>query len=95
MARYKGRPSSKAVERDYPHIVEMPVPPMGFGRDLAAMHCWHSVRGLVPRNGQGKRVEDTDIVRWCFATPEAADAFREEFGGERLTASPPLKRLVK
>lgn len=29
MARYKDRSSSKAVERDFPHIVEIIVPPGG------------------------------------------------------------------
>jgi hypothetical protein len=36
MARYKGRSSSKAVERDLPHIVEIVVPPGCLGKQLDA-----------------------------------------------------------
>jgi len=38
MPRYKGRASPKAIERDFPHIVEMRVPLGGFGSKLNAMH---------------------------------------------------------
>jgi hypothetical protein len=31
-------------------------------------------------------------VRYCFADPAQADAFRERFGGERITVSPPRRR---
>jgi len=34
----QGRPNSKAVARDYPHAVEVEVPPGGFGKRLDAMH---------------------------------------------------------
>ena len=29
MTRYKGRSNAKAIEREFPHIVEMAVPPGG------------------------------------------------------------------
>jgi hypothetical protein len=32
MTRYKGRASPKAIEREFPHIVEMIVPEGGFGK---------------------------------------------------------------
>jgi hypothetical protein len=32
MSRYKGRTSPKAIEQAYPHVVEMIVPPGGFGK---------------------------------------------------------------
>jgi hypothetical protein len=32
MARYKGRMSPKAIERDFPHVVEIAVPPGGLVR---------------------------------------------------------------
>jgi hypothetical protein len=34
MARYKGRPSSKAFKREFPHIVEVAVSPRGLGTQL-------------------------------------------------------------
>jgi hypothetical protein len=41
---YKGRPSAKAIEKDFPHIVEMRLPLGGFGKTLDAMHEWHTKR---------------------------------------------------
>jgi hypothetical protein len=34
MPRYKGRASPKAIEKDFPHVVEMPLPPRGLGDRL-------------------------------------------------------------
>ena len=31
VARYKGRMSPKTIERDFPHVVEIAVPPGGLG----------------------------------------------------------------
>jgi hypothetical protein len=41
MSRYKGQNPAQAVERKFPHIVEMAVPPNGFGKRLDAMYEWH------------------------------------------------------
>jgi hypothetical protein len=41
MTRYKGRQSAKAIERDFPHIVEMVVPEGGLGKRLDAMYDFH------------------------------------------------------
>jgi hypothetical protein len=38
MSRYKGRQSAKALEQDFPRIVEMIVPEGGFGKTLDAMY---------------------------------------------------------
>ena len=45
MSRHKGRTSAKAIEKDFPHIVEMQVPLGGFGSKLDAMYQWHETRG--------------------------------------------------
>ena len=42
MTRYKGRASPKAIEREFPHIVEMIVPEGRFGRTLDAMFDFHA-----------------------------------------------------
>ena len=39
MGRYKGRQSAKAVEKDFPHFVDMVVPLGGLGNRLDAMYA--------------------------------------------------------
>jgi hypothetical protein len=38
MSRYKGRTNPKAIERDFPHFVDVAVPLGGFGKRFDAMH---------------------------------------------------------
>ena len=48
MTRYKGRASSKAIEREFPHIVEMIVPEGGFGKILDAMSTFTPAMAYGP-----------------------------------------------
>ena len=80
MTRYKGRPSAKSIERDFPHIVEMIVPEGGFGTRLNAMYEWHSARGIRAINSTGRRNENgRDHIRWCIADADTAAEFAAEF----------------
>lgn len=79
--RYKGRPDAAQIERAFPHIVEMIVPLGGFGRQIDTMHAFHADRGLEQRSGRGRRAADRDVVAWCFADRETAEAFAAAFGG--------------
>jgi hypothetical protein len=81
MTRYRGRPfSAKAIERDFPHIVEMRVPLGGFGKTLDAMHEWHTKRRIRALHLTGRRDEDKgNYIRWCFADAETAAAFASQF----------------
>jgi hypothetical protein len=63
MSRYKGRPSAKAVERDFPHIVELAVPEGGFGKRLDTMHEWHRSQGIQPHHGSGRHEDDRGVVQ--------------------------------
>jgi hypothetical protein len=85
MARYKSRANPKTIERDFPHIVGMAVPPGGFGSRLDAMYDWHRDHGIDAQRGRGRREEERDIVRWCFADKDTADAFAATFGGSVVT----------
>ena len=49
MTRYKGRQSAKAVEKDFPHFVDMVVPPGGLGKRLDAMYEFHTRYGIKPQ----------------------------------------------
>ena len=46
MARYKGRTSTKNIESDFPHIMEIAVPLGGLGQQLNQMYGWHRERGV-------------------------------------------------
>ena len=84
MTTRKGERTSRTNERDFPHLVEMPVPPGGFGRHLDAMHDWYRTRGIESRSGRGRYEEGQHFVRWCFADAATADAFKADFGGDRV-----------
>jgi hypothetical protein len=85
VARYKGRMSPKAIERDFPHVVEIAVPPGGLGAQLDAMHYFHATRGIKACLGRGRREKNLDYLRWYFTSPKMAAAFAAEFGGTYLT----------
>jgi hypothetical protein len=75
MTHYKGGQSSKAIEKDFPHIVEMIVPEGGFGKTLDAMYDFHARHGIRAINSTGRRDwNGRDYIRWCFADPAIAEA---------------------
>ena len=84
MARYKGRTSPKTIERDFPHVVEIAVPPGGLGAQLDDMHAFHAARGVKACIGLGRREDNLDYLRWYFTNPTTAAAFAAEFGGTYL-----------
>ena len=80
MSRYKGGTSAKAIEQDFPHIVEMIVPPGGFGGKLDDMYEWHWARDIEARRGCGRRDKSGRFyVRWCFADSATKKAFAAKF----------------
>ena len=80
MSPDKGRISFEAIERDFPHHVDMPVPKGGLGKKLATMYAWHKMRGVQAMHGRGRRDENgRDIIRWCFGDPALATDFATEF----------------
>ena len=79
MTRYKGSQSAKAVERDYPHFVDVVVPPGGLGQRLGAMYEFHARHGIRAQRGHGRHDANGSVVRWCFADQAIAAAFAQEF----------------
>jgi hypothetical protein len=78
------RPSSKAFKREFPHIVEVAVPPRGLGKRLDAMHAFHTARDIKACLGRGRRIDNRDNIRWYFADATIATSFAVEFGGARM-----------
>ena len=83
MRRYKGRPSAKIMARDFPHVVEIAVPPGGLGKRLL-MHEFHRQHGIQARLAPRRRDDEQDCLRWCFARRAIAEAFAAEFSGELI-----------
>jgi hypothetical protein len=78
----KGEITSRINERDFPHLVELELPPGGLGEGDLAISAFHRERGIELRY---LRREDSQVcVTLCFAEPAAADAFQRRFGGTRL-----------
>lgn len=83
MVRYKGRLSATAIERDFPHVVDMAVPAGGFRTKADDMAAWHREREIESHRGKGGYREGVWYVRWCFMNETDAAAFTREFGGVR------------
>ena len=73
------RQIAREVEQDFPHFVDINVPPGGLGSKLAAMYDFHARHRISPKRGHGRRDDKGGAIRWCFADPRLADAFAQEF----------------
>ena len=66
MARYKGSQIAKAVERDFPHFVDIVVPLGGLSAGLDTMYEFHTQYGIKPRRGHGRHDPNGSVIRCCF-----------------------------
>lgn len=91
----KGETTGRMNERDFPHLIELAVPPRGFqGQDLE-FDAFHREHGIPIRCGSAQQEEGQFYVRFCFPRAHLAHAFRDRFGGEYLTYPPrKFKRFV-
>ena len=80
MSRYKGQLKASRVQQEFPHHVDIIVPPGGLGTRLDAMYEFHTQHGIKPQRGQGKHDADGSVIRWCFADASLAEAFTRKFG---------------
>lgn len=86
MTQRRGERTAVQNERDFPYIVELPVPPNGFGAKLDSMYEFHREHGIQDARGRGQRRNEGDFVRWCFGKLDDAKEFSKAFGGELLAA---------
>jgi hypothetical protein len=86
MIRRRNQTTGRINERDYPHMVELPVPHGGFGDTSWTIEGFHKEHGIESKRGRRSYDEGQSYVRYCFADPAVADAFRG-FGGERPIAA--------
>lgn len=81
----KGEMTKRALDREYPHQVELRAD-LTTGKNYEAALTFCRGLSLAPR-GHSRRKNDTDYNVWCFADPAHADALQARFGGERSTAA--------
>jgi hypothetical protein len=69
----------------------------GFLNRSLEFGAFHYKRTLPIRRGRGRREGEQFFVRFCFPDAATADAFRDQFGGERVTSTPtkPTRRVSK
>jgi len=79
MSRYKGQLRARRTEQEYPHHVDIIVPPGGLGARLDAMYDFHIQNDIKPQRGHGKHDANGAVVRWCFADPDLAADFAAKF----------------
>jgi hypothetical protein len=88
MTRRRGETTFDSNERDYPHLVELPMPRGGFRGTSADIETFHREHGIEQRLGRARVRQGQWYARFCFADEIIAEAFRDRFGGERLTTLP-------
>ena len=72
-------------ERNFPHLVELALPPDGFRDVLLQIDAFHREQRIPVRRGRSRYEVKPFYIRFCFPDAAAADAFRDRFGGECLT----------
>ena len=75
-------------ERDFPHVVELAVPPEGFHGAFLEFDAFHREHRIPVRRGRSRHEAEQFYIRFCFPDTTTADAFRNRFGGECLTHAP-------
>ena len=88
MARRKSEFVRLTNERDFPHLVELALPPEGFRDVLLQIDAFHRERRIPVRRGRSRHEGEQFYIRFCFPDTATADAFRNRFGGECLTYAP-------
>ena len=75
-------------EQDFPHLVELALPPEGFRSVLLEIDALHRERRIPVRRGRNRHEVERVYIRFCFPDAGTAEAFRNRFGGECLTHAP-------
>jgi hypothetical protein len=86
MIRRKSETVRLTNERDFPHLVELALPPEGFRSVFLEIDAFHRERHIPVRRGRSRHEVKQFYIRFCFPDAATADAFRNRFGGECLRA---------
>jgi len=67
------------IEEEYPHHVDILVPPRGLGRRIEAMYDFHTQHGIKAHRGKARYDAKGSLIRWYFADPSLAALFAGKF----------------
>jgi hypothetical protein len=88
MTRRKREIVGLTNERDFPHLVELALPPGGFRSVFLEIDTFHRDQRIPVRRGRSRHEAEQSYIRFCFPDAATAGAFRNRFGGECLTYPP-------
>jgi hypothetical protein len=91
MSRRKCETIGAMNERDFPHIVELALPPGGFSDQGEGFEEFHRERGIPIRPGRGRHEATQFYVRFCFPNATAADACHANADAQLPSPSPPRR----
>ena len=78
--RSGGKSKSYRTEREFPYIVELPIPPNGLDVRLSReITLFHNQRDTPLRFGRTRIQYGQLYCRCCFSDPTIAEAFRARF----------------
>jgi hypothetical protein len=80
MSRHKGPPKASPIKLEFPHYVDILVPPHGLGTRIEAMYDFHAQHGIKPQRGEARYDAKGSVIRWGFADASLAAAFARKFG---------------
>src|SRR5262245_20153331 len=67
-------------EREFPHLVELSLPPEGFRSILLEIDTFHHERRIPVRRGRNRHEVKQVYIRFCFPDTATADAFSNQIG---------------
>jgi hypothetical protein len=92
MSRRKGEITGLMNERDFRHLVELALPSGCLRSQTSEFEAFHRDRRISVRRGRTRHDAERLFARFCFSDAATADAFRSQFGGERMTYAPEKAR---
>jgi hypothetical protein len=71
MSSRKGEITARVIERDYPHIVELPLPSGGFRAKSEDILTFHRERAIPPRRHARVSLMFNSLSSWAIRTSSA------------------------
>jgi hypothetical protein len=87
-ARRKREITGLSNERDFPRLIELALPPKGLRAIFLDIDTFHRHNRIPARRGRSQHDIGQPRIRFCFPDAAIADAFRDRFGGVRMTYAP-------